>query len=332
MTSCGQRLLIGLSGIGVATAFLGCKGETETSNESDAASASSGEEPSAASGAKCGATPAMLVDLEALAKANNTPFIGTPTLAVNATDIFFAFGNSLFSVPIRGGTPELLSTPIPTSQPQLVATPPLLVTSTGIVYEVPVQGSSNNVIARAPLSGGSAVMLASVSGSNSALATDGTTIYFADDTALKRIPIAGGPVTVLATLADDPSEVTGLAVVGSNLVSTQEGGTVSSVPLTGGSPTTLAIDQANASYPMSCGANTCWFTDATPPSPSGAGDTKDSATIESAAPGGAISSISGSQWVPWSLDFDGTNFYEAVGCDLCDGAITRFPLAVSTCQ
>jgi hypothetical protein len=28
---------------------------------------------------------------------------------------------------------------------------------------------------------------------------------------------------------------------------------------------------------------------------------------------------------PWSLLFDGTDFFETVGCDLCDGTLLRIP-------
>ena len=112
------------------------------------------------------------------------------------------------------------------------------------------------------------------------------------------------------------TEPTGLAVVGSNLVVTA-GGPVIAVPIGGGPPTTLAPQQPNAEFPMACGPDTCWWTGA-PPSAFGPTGPGYIARLRA----GSVTTISAPVY-PWSIAFDGSNFFETVGCDLCSGTLLR---------
>ena len=42
---------------------------------------------------------------------------------------------------------------------------------------------------------------------------------------------------------------------------------------------------------------------------------------------GALTAIAGAPSYPWALAFDGSSFFEAVGCDVCPGTIVRVPLS-----
>jgi hypothetical protein len=42
---------------------------------------------------------------------------------------------------------------------------------------------------------------------------------------------------------------------------------------------------------------------------------------------GDLTSIPGAPSYPWALVFDGSSFFEAVGCDVCPGSIVRVPLS-----
>jgi hypothetical protein len=40
-----------------------------------------------------------------------------------------------------------------------------------------------------------------------------------------------------------------------------------------------------------------------------------------------LTTIPGAPSYPWALAFDGSSFFEAVGCDACPGMIVRVPLS-----
>jgi hypothetical protein len=94
---------------------------------------------------------------------------------------------------------------------------------------------------------------------------------------------------------------------------------VLSVPVQGGPPTSLATNQPSASFPMACGTDVCWYTGAAASAmgPTGPG-------FIARLAGDAVTTLSGEVY-PWSLVFDGSSFFETVGCDLCSGTLVRIP-------
>lgn len=115
----------------------------------------------------------------------------------------------------------------------------------------------------------------------------------------------------------------GLAVIGSRVVAPGADGTIVAIPIAGGPATTLATQQPNGGFPLACGADLCWWTGAAanPMVSNGPGqiarlDAKGNITVTPGAPS-----------YPWALAFDGSSFFEAVGCDACPGTIQRVPLS-----
>jgi hypothetical protein len=281
------------------------------------------------SGPKCGSTPTQLVDFNALATQVGATGIGAMQLAVDSASIYFVFGNGLMRVPIRGGP---ASTMLPLL-PQVGQNCDLIATSTSVLLHHVVGGATNDEqIISVPIQGGQDTILATSSGFISGLATDGHDVYFVDSVGLKSVALTGGSVQLLTNQIG--LEPTGLAVVGSNLVVTAggtgvtdggtlvtTGGSVVAVPIQGGPPTMLAPPQPNASFPMACGPDICWYTGASPSAMGPAMGPEGSGYIARLA-GGNVTTIP-AQVYPWSLAFDGSNFFETVGCDVCPGTLVR---------
>lgn len=262
------------------------------------------------SAAKCGPTPAQLVDFNALAPLVHAGGIGAVQLAVGAANVSFVFGGALARVPLRGGPTSLMLT-LPTNGVQYDDP---VATASRVVLHVAV-GNNDEEILSVPTLGGAATTLATSDGRVSAFTASETTVYFVDSSGLQSVPVTGGSVLLLSSAIG--GDATGVAVVGSSIVVTMAGA-VLSVPLQGGPMTTLATQQPNASFPMSCGTDVCWYSGATP-SPSGP---EGSAYIARLAAGGSVTTIP-AQVYPSSLTFDGSNFFEAVGCDVCPGTLVR---------
>jgi hypothetical protein len=284
-----------------------CTGSENDGTATDAMSASA---PSAPSGPKCGSTPTQLVDFNTLATEVGASSIGAMQLAVDATSVYFVFGSALMRVPIRGG-------PVSTMQPLLPDVgqncDPIATRTSVLLHHVVGDGTNEQVLS-VPIQGGKDTILATSGGFVRGLATDGLDVYFVDSVGLKSVAVTGGSVQLLSD-AIGP-EPTGLAVVGSNLVVTA-GGTVIAVPIRGGLPTMLAPPQPNAEFPMACGRDTCWWTGA-PPSAMGPTGPGYIARLRA----GSVTTISAPVY-PWSIAFDGSNFFETVGCDLCSGTLLR---------
>ena len=263
-----------------------------------------------ASGPKCGSTPTLLVDFNALANQVGATGISATQLAVDTTSVYFVFGSGLMRVPIRGGAASTMLILLP----QVGQNCDPIATSTSVLLHHVVGDGANEAILSVPIQGGSATTLATSNGFVRGLATDGRGVYFVDSAGLKSVPVTGGSVQLLSDAIG--SEPTGVAVVGSNLVATG-GGAVLSVPIQGGPPTPLGGPQPNAEFPMACGQDTCWWT-AAPASaigPMGSGYVARFAN-------GSVTTITAPAY-PWSLVFDGMNFFETVGCDLCSGTLLR---------
>jgi hypothetical protein len=308
----------------------GCAGQL-TRGESSETSTGAAPAPTgatASAGPKCAATPTQLVDFGSLAAAVHAAAIGAPPLVVDDTSIYFVFGNALMRVPVRGGSATtLLSLPI---SPGLIFQPQPVLTSTEvIVHYPPHSNSSNEQIVSVPIAGGDPTMVATSTGAVNGLVTHGPEIDFVDQARIESAPAAGGSVRqVAAATADGP---VWLALVGSNLITTSsaQGGSVLSVPLDGGTPTTLATQQGGLAFPMPCGSDTCWWAGSDPPAsetanPDGAPPAPVPGAIERLTANGTVTSFQAAAM--WSLAFDGTSFFETELCDACDGYLIRIPV------
>ena len=280
-----------------------------------------------ATGAACGATPTQLGDFHALAAQVGAQAVGATALAVDSTSVYFVFNDTLMSVPIGGGSVvTMLRLPVPSNQ--LLQLAPV-VSSTNVLLNYPAANGSDMQIVSVPIQGGGPANLTTSNGPIAGFGADEQSVYFVDQDGVKSVPVAGGSVVLLSdqiTAADVTGFGGALAVVGSNLVATSaaQGGSVVAVPLQGGTPTTLAMQQPNASFPMPCGSDTCWWTG---PSPGGAAGTPGPGAIARLDPAGNVTTLPQAPFFPWSLVFDGTDFFESVGCDACDGSLVRIPAA-----
>jgi hypothetical protein len=59
--------------------------------------------------------------------------------------------------------------------------------------------------------------------------------------------------------------------------------------------------------------------------PNGVAGTSGPGAIERLNAGGKLTALAGAPYLPWSLVFDGSNFFETVACDICDGEMWRIP-------
>jgi hypothetical protein len=174
-------------------------------------------------------------------------------IAVDGTDAFFV-------VPGGGtGMPgAILRVPITGGKTTALATPPMpngLVLAGGFA----VFGDGNGGIYRIPVGGGKTSKIADTTGSPSRPATDGKSVYFADGDGVKSVSLAGGTVTLLMAGAD-AGQVEAVGVVGANLIlagNSEE--TVWSVPLKGGTVTTLATGQQFPLWPLDADGNPAWI-------------------------------------------------------------------------
>jgi hypothetical protein len=240
-------------------------------------------------------------------------------LAVDTTSVYFVFGGALNRVPIRGGS---VSTMLPLFPPNVIQNNDPIATSTSVLLHHVVVGNNNERIVSAPKQGGEATTLATSNGQVVAFTGNEKNVYFVDQSGIKSAPTAGGSVTLLTDQIG--AAASGLAIVGPNLVVTQSAngsGAVLSVPLQGGPATTLATQQPNNSFPIACGSDVCWWTGA-PASAMGPTGPGYMARLTK----GNVTRISAPVY-PWSIAFDGSSFFETVGCDLCPGTLVRIPLS-----
>lgn len=275
-------------------------------------------------GPKCGDKPSQLVDFNAIPNAFGSYAV---PLVVDATNIYFVFGDALMSVPLRGGTVVTLSA-LETVPDVVLPDVEPIVTTTRVIVSFVSQDGTNDQIAAVPLEGGSATVLTIAKGGIWGMAADKRNVYFVDENGLQSIPLNGGHVRLLTDQVAVP-HVGGffggaLAIAGSHLI-VSEGNdreAIVSVPIEGGPPTTLATGQPNASFPTPCGADICWWTGATP---AGVAGTPGPGMIARLDPSGKLTTIPGAPFFPWSLSFDGDDFFETVGCDICEGTLLRIP-------
>jgi hypothetical protein len=288
--------------------------------------ASSGGGPGVTPEPDCAANPNQIVDFAELAREVGARIIGANPLAVDDTNIYFVFDDALMRVPIHGGSVTTMAK-LGIASGSTLQNVALVLTPTSVALHYPVSGGIDETVVGVSIQGSASTTLATSSGRISAFGGDGQTIYFVDRDGTKSVPAAGGSVKLLTdqlAAADGTGFGLALAVVGSNVIvtSSAQGGSVVAVPIQGGPPATLATLQPNASFPMHCGSGVCWWTGATP---AGNAGTPGPGAIAQLDAGGNLTSLPQAPYFPWSLVFDGTDFFETVACDVCDGSLVRIP-------
>jgi hypothetical protein len=276
-------------------------------------------------GPACGPAPAKIVDFNALAGQVDAAWVGAAELVADTTNVYFFFNDALMRVPVGGGPVVTIGSLLTDPSMTVTQVDPTLFSSS-VVLHYPQSDSLGETIFAVPIDGGSPVALASSDGAIYGFGTDQHAIYFIDQSGTKAVAGDGGAVSLLTDQLT--SSATGgfgdpLAVDGARLVVTTKAqqGSVVAVPIDGGSPTTLATSQKNASLPLPCGATICWWSGAMPDLPGGTGP----GAVEQLSDGGPSTVSPYAPYWPWSLLFDGTDFFETVGCDLCDGRLLRIP-------
>ena len=305
---------------GLCSAAPGSGGQSPQNPQPNAATS----KPKSA-GPKCGDTPSQLIDFSAIPSEWGMSAV---PLAVDSANIYFVFGHSLMSVPIRGGTVATLS--MLETVPSLVLQDIEPIVTTRVILHFMTKDGLNEQIVSIPIEGGDAKVLTVATGDIGGMAADEQNVYFVDEDGVKSIAMSGGDARILTDQLAVP-HVGGffgsaLAVAGQNLIVSEgrDREALVSVPIDGGPPTTLATGQPNASFPMSCGADICWWSGVTP---AGVAGTPGPGMIARLDPSGNLTTLPGAPFFPWSLSFDGVDFFETVGCDICDGTLLRIPSA-----
>ena len=276
-------------------------------------------------GPPCGPTPTKIVDFAVLAAQLDAAWVAAPEIVADATNVYFLFNDALMRVPVGGG-PIVTMASLSTNSAMTVTQVDPTRMGSSVVLHFPQSGSSDETIFAVPVDGGSAVALGSSDGTINGFATDQHAIYFVDQAGTKAISGDGAVSVLTDQLTSSTTGAFGdpLAVEGARLIVTTEAqqGSLVAVPIDGGSPTTLATSQDNASFPLPCGATICWWSGARPDVPGGGAGP---GAVEQLDDGGPSTLSPYAPYFPWTLLFDGTDFFETVGCDLCDGTLLRIP-------
>lgn len=302
--------------MGIPLALCGCSGRTVGTATDRSDGGRPGQSVTASpGGATCPATPTQLVDFNTVDNELGDLGIHATQLAAESTSIYLFYDGSLLRVPIHGGS---FSTLLELTQ-KLDENNDPVATSTAVIFHHITGGTSNDeeIIAVSKAMGAPKTLGVS-NGRVLAFTANDAAVYFVDQGGLQSVPTAGGSVQVLSNAIS--AGVSGLAVVGSSLIvttSARVGSGVYDVPLAGGSPTMIAAQQPSNSFPMACGADVCWWTGPTfsAMGPTGPG-------FIARLSGGQLTTISAPVF-PWSLSFDGKDFFETVGCDICPGSLVR---------
>jgi hypothetical protein len=172
---------------------------------------------------------------EVLAKLDDEPV----ALAVVGGDVYVAlFMDGIVSIPTAGGavTPRVAS--IGGYTPGVYFQNPFTFDAHDLYFAESSGGDTTGPVARAPIGGGAATVLASSKGFTAGIAADATYVYWVDQDAgtVNRVPIAGGAATQLAGGLSTPA---GLALRSGKLYFGDAAGDLLSVPAAGGNVTKL---------------------------------------------------------------------------------------------
>lgn len=158
-------------------------------------------------------------------------------LVVGATHAYWTSSGEIFEVPLDGGAPV---TVVPADAGDLA------IDAANIYWTVSRPETNGGAIMERSLAGGDPIVLASTTRRPGAIAVDGESVYYTavDQSGvgeIARVPIGGGETVVLAPAENDPQDLTvggGSAYWSSPNVGTCSGA-LRSVPVAGGSPTTV---------------------------------------------------------------------------------------------
>ena len=179
-------------------------------------------------------------------------------IAVSATGVYWTNMNygTVMTVSLNGGMPATVT--------PMAGYPDAIAVDTTSVYWT--DGGDARAVMKVPLNGGTLTTLASGQFFPDGIAVDATSVYWSSGNAVMKVPLDGGAVATLAyeghpecdppvchltaTLGPPAPSPVGIAVDARNVYWTNMGtgsygGTVMKVPLSGGTPTTLAAMQLN---------------------------------------------------------------------------------------
>ncbi len=160
-------------------------------------------------------------------------------LAVIGDQVYVAlFSDGIVTVPTAGGSVTPIVASITGYTPGVELHNPFVFDHTNLYFAESSGGDSTGPVARAPVAGGTATVLASSMGFTAGIAVDGSNVYWVDQDqgTVNRVPIAGGSATQLASGLQTPG---GLALEDGTLYLTDAAGDLLSVPVGGGSVKTL---------------------------------------------------------------------------------------------
>jgi hypothetical protein len=129
---------------------------------------------------------------------------------------------ALMKMPIGGGSPEVLAAPAINQAPLSGGVGPTLALDAANVYwvwtSVGSDAGAGGSVMKVPLGGGAPVVLASGQDVPSAIAVDGSHVYWTTTSSLMSVPIEGGAAVELASWNPSPGAgMNGIAVDGSSV-------------------------------------------------------------------------------------------------------------------
>jgi sugar lactone lactonase YvrE len=231
-------------------------------------------------------------------------------IAVDATNVYWATGDgAVRTVPLDGGSTTTLATGVSSTAMAIDSTNVYLGVFPSGVAVVPKVGGSLTTLASSPQVAGGA------------LAVDATSVYFLDPGAgeVGKIPLGGGAVSVLASGFGLPS--TGLAIDATRayVLATVNGvGGILSVPLDGGTPTTLLSGLGiGGGIQIALEGATLYYTDG-------------SSVDAMPRTGGTPVTVASDLIATGAIAVDGANVYVTGNYPPMGGRLTRVPLGGGT--